>query len=81
MSKQVSAAVSRPARTALQATPAFAIVAFADAWIYNMSDTQFGAAVGLLTVVLGVIQNATENRLGKGLLRRVPPTTDPVPGE
>lgn len=81
MTKQVSAAVTRPARTALQATPAFAVVAFVDAWIYDMTDVRFGAAVGLMTVLVGVGQNLVENRLGKGFLRRVPPTTDPVPGE
>lgn len=82
MSKhRASSAIARPARTAIQATPAVAIAAFIDAFLYDMTDVQFGAAVGALTVVIGWAQTLAENVAGRGLLRDVPDSTDPVPGD
>ena len=78
---RASSTITRPARTALQATPAVAIAAFIDAFLYDMTDVQFGAAVGLLTVVIGWTQTLAENVSGRALLRDVPDPTDPVPGE
>lgn len=78
---RASAAITRPARTAIQATPAFAVTEFVDAFLYDMTDRQYGAAVVLLTLVIGWAQTLVENRTGRGLLRDVPPTTDPVPGD
>lgn len=74
MSKtRAPAAVARPTRTALQAAPAYVVTEFVDAWLYDMSDRQYGALVVLLTLVLGWAQVAMENRLGRGLLRDVSP--------
>lgn len=77
---RASAAITRPTRTAIQATPALVLTEFVDAFLYDLNEPQYGALVGLLTVVISWAQTLTENRLGKGLLRDVPPTTDPVPG-
>ena len=77
----VSESVARPARTAIQAVPAGAITEFVDAFIYDMSDRQYGAAVVLLTLLFGWAQAAFENHRGEALwLRRVPPTDTPVEG-
>ena len=78
--RQVSAAVSRPTRTAIQATPAVVLTDVVDVFLHNLTDREYGVIVALLTILIGWAQNLVENRLGKGLLRRVPPTTDPVPG-
>lgn len=77
---RASAAITRPARTAIQAAPAYVVTEFVDAFLWDMDDRQYAAAAILLTLVFGWAQVLTENRLGKGLLRDVPPTTDPVPG-
>lgn len=71
MTGPASTALSRPVRTAVQATPAFAVTEFVDAFLLDMSDRQYGALVVLLTLVLGWAQVAVENRIGRGLLRSV----------
>jgi len=79
MPKQtVSEVIARPTRTAVQATPSFAVTEFIDAFLYDMSDRQYGALVVLLTLIVGLVQNAVENYSGKGFLRKVPPTDAPV---
>ena len=79
---RVSQAVTRPARTAVQGGVAFGVTELLDSFnILPMDDRQYGAVLLLLTIVLGAAQAAVENYLGHGFLRRVPPTTDPVPGE
>lgn len=80
MTARASSAITRPIRTALQATPALALTEFIDAFVHDLNEQQYGALVGLLTVVIGWAQTLTENSLGKGLLRDVPDKTDPVPG-
>lgn len=79
--RRASTAVTRPTRTAVQAGPAVAIVAFIDAFFRDFNEVEFGAAVAFVTVVLSFIQTATENGLGVGFLRDVPDPTDPVPGD
>lgn len=66
-------AINRPARTAVQAAPAWMVTEFVDAWLYDMSDRQFGALVALLTFLFAYGQVIIENKVGKGLLREVPP--------
>lgn len=75
---RVSEAIARPTRTALQGTPAWVITEFADSWLYDMSDRQYGAAVLLLTMIISYIQTTVENRRGVGFMRDVPPTTAAV---
>lgn len=77
---RASSAITRPARTALQATPALALTEFIDAFLFDLNEPQYGALVGLLTVAIGWVQTLTENRVGHGLLRDVPDRTDPLPG-
>lgn len=79
--RRISSAVARPTRTALQATPALVLTEFVDAFVYDLNEPQYGALVGLLTVVLGWLQTFTENKLGRGLLRDIPDPSDPVPGD
>lgn len=79
---RVTQTVSRPTRTAVQGGIAFAITELLDSFnILPMDERQYAALLLLLTIVLGAVQVAAENRLGKGFLRAVPPTTDPVPGD
>lgn len=78
--KQVSESVARPARTAIQATPAFLITQLIDAF-YDLNDTQFGLVVLILTALISFVQTEIENQAGKGLLRSVPPTKSPVVDE
>lgn len=79
---RVSEAIARPARTAIQAVPAGAITEFVDAFLYDMTDRQYGALVVLLTLLFGWGQAAFENYRGAGLwFREVPPAEQPVAGE
>lgn len=79
---RVSQAVTRPARTAVQGGVAFGITELLDSFgILPMDERQYAAVLLLLTIVLGAIQTATENLIGHGFLRAVPPATDPVPGD
>lgn len=65
------AALKRPIRTAIQASPAWAITECIDAFLYDMSDRQFGALMGLLLVLFSWIQVLVENKVGAGLFRDV----------
>lgn len=78
--KKVSESVARPARTAIQATPAFILTQLVDSF-YNLNDTQFGLVVLVLTALISYVQTEIENHTGKGLLRNVPPTDAPVVDE
>ena len=78
MANTINEVVARPARTAAQAAPAWVITEFIDAFIWNMDDRQYGAAVALLTMILSYGLAAYENYSGKGFLRRVPPKEVPV---
>lgn len=63
------ASVGRPVRTAVQGTVAYALVEFVDAFAFDMSERQYGAAVVLLTLVLSWVQVLVEDFTGKALLR------------
>lgn len=71
-------AIARPARTAMQATPAWIITEFVDAWFYDMNDRQFSVTVLALTMVFSSLHALIEDRVGKGILRRVPAPPAPV---
>ena len=74
MTTKVSEAVARPVRTAAQATPSWVIVEVVDAFIYDLSERQFGALLLLLTLLFGWAQNLLENKRESGyFLRDVPP--------
>ncbi len=60
---------NRSVRTAVQAGVSGIIVEFVDAFFYDLSDRQYGAAVALLTILLTYVQNLVEERRGAGLLR------------
>lgn len=79
---RVSEAIARPARTAIQAAPAAAIVEFVDVFFYDMNDKQYAALLVMLTLLFGYAQAAYENSRGKALwLRKVGPTTAPLEGQ
>lgn len=75
---RVSEAIARPARTGPQAVIAFAIVEFIDSFISDLTEKQYGAAVGLLILILAGLQVLVENWSGKAFFRAVPPTKQPV---
>lgn len=62
--------VARAARTAMQATPAFIVTEFIDSFFLDLSEKQYGALVGLLTLVFAFLQTATENKFGYALFRK-----------
>lgn len=64
--------IARPVRTAAQGGTGWLVVEFIDAFVYDMSDRQYGIAVALATVVLGYLQNVVENLSGVALLRDLP---------
>lgn len=76
----VSEAIARPVRTGPQAVVAFAVVEFIDSFINDLTEKQYGAAVGLLILILAGIQVLVENGLGKTIFRKLPseqvPPTD-----
>lgn len=74
----VSEVVARPVRTGPQAVVAFAVVEFWDSFIQDLSEKQYGAAVGLLVILLAGLQALVENWRGKAFLRKVPPKDVPV---
>lgn len=61
--------VANPARTGLQMGGAAILVEFWDAFVTDLSDQQYAALVALLTLALGVAQNAYEAYKGKYLLK------------
>lgn len=77
MSK-ISQSIARPARTAGQGGLAYAIVEVIDAFGAGFTGRQYGALLLLLTIVVGALQVVVENRLGRALLRYIPPTDAPL---
>ncbi len=69
----ISDAVARPVRTATQGGLGWLIVEFIDAFLWNMDERQYGAAVALLTVIISWVQTQVENRAGTAFLREMPP--------
>lgn len=77
MPRRISAAVARPARTAGQGGLGFAVMAVIQSF-HHFTPEQYGALLLLFTIVFGWAQVLIENRLGKGILREVPPKTEPI---
>lgn len=74
---QVTTILYGPARTAIQAGPAWVVTEFIDAWWRSgnaMDDRQFAVSVMLLTIIFGVIQALIENRVGSAIFRKVTPS-------
>ena len=79
MPKRVTAAVTRPARTAVQGGAAYILVELVEAFgLYDFTGRQYAITLLALTTLLASVQAALENRLGVGLLRQVPPKTEPL---
>lgn len=75
---RVSETIARPARTGPQAVVAFATVEFIDSFVRDLTEKQYGAAVGLLVLILAGVQVMIENGVGKAIFRAVPPKHVPV---
>lgn len=69
MATRISEPKARTVRTAMQASPAFAIVEGIDAWVYDMNDRQYGAAIILLTMLFSFLQTTYEDYKGRAILR------------
>jgi hypothetical protein len=65
----MSESLNRASRTVVQGTVAGALVEFIDAFAYDMSDRQYGAAIVLLTMTISYVQTFIEDKKGAGLLR------------
>lgn len=65
----MSESINRASRTVVQGTIAGALVEFTDAFAYDMSDRQYGAAIVLLTMLISYVQTFVEDKKGAGLLR------------
>lgn len=66
-------AVALPTRTAIQSGAAFVIVEGVDAFLFDMTERQYGALVALLVLGICIGQNLTERFTGKALLMKEPP--------
>lgn len=66
----VSQAVARPVRTGAQLVPALVLTEGIDALVVDLTDRQYGAVVGLFTLLLGWLQVVLEDRAGWAFLRR-----------
>ncbi len=77
MSNTVPLSVANATRTVVQAGPAWIIIEFIDAGIYDMTDRLFAASVLLLTMIFSFIMPLIENKLGRALMR-TPATQVPV---
>lgn len=69
MTTRISEPKARTVRTAIQASPALAIVEGIDAWYYDMNDRQYGVSVILLTMLFSFLQTTYEDYKGRALLR------------
>ena len=54
--------VERPVRTGVQAGGALVIVEFLDAFIFDMSEKQYGAAVAMLALVLAIVMGFVDKK-------------------
>jgi hypothetical protein len=77
----VSESLARPLRTAPQGGLAWALTEGIDAFVYDLSQQQYGIALVLLTMLFSFLQTAIEQGIGKAFLRTLPNTPEPVVGE
>lgn len=68
-------AIANPTRTAVQLVPAGVITEFIDAWVYNMSDKQYAAMLGLLLLVFSYGQSLYENLKGRAIIKPASPAS------
>jgi hypothetical protein len=79
MTATVSEAVARPVRGLGQGGVGWVVVEAIEAFnIYDFTEKQYGLAVVIISALVSFLQNLLENKLGKGLLRKVPPKEVPV---
>ena len=79
MPKTVSTTIAAPVRTIPQGGLAEAIIQFTEAFgLTHLSEAQHIATLILVTAAVASLQNAIENRTGRGFLRRVPPRRVPL---
>lgn len=62
--------ISNPTRTALQLVPASVLTEFVDAFLYDFSEKQYAASIGVLLLATSFIQNAIEYKKGKALFKQ-----------
>lgn len=65
----VATSVTRPVRTAGQASVAWLVTEGVDSFFYDFDDRQYGVVLGLLTVVFSWLQVVAENYTNTGVLR------------
>jgi hypothetical protein len=65
----MNASVTRPVRTAGQASVAWLVTEGIDSFFYDFDDRQYGVVLGLLTVAFSWVQVLIENKTDTGLLR------------
>lgn len=72
---------ARGIRTGGQGGAGYLVIEAVEAFnVYDFSERQSTVTLLILTAVFAVIQSFVENKIGKGFLRQIPPTTVPVPG-
>lgn len=69
----VSEAVARPLRTAGQGGLGWIVTELVDAFVYDMTDRQYGVLVLALGVLFSFLQTVAENHTGTAVLRTIPP--------
>lgn len=74
----VSETVARPTRTVVQGGFGWIVTEGIDAFIYDLSDRQYGIAVIFLTAVFSFVQNALESGYGKAIFRDASKTDVPI---
>jgi hypothetical protein len=67
------ASIANPARTAVQLVPSVIITEFVDAFVYDLSDKQYGALAGLLLLGFSYAQNLVEEIKGRALFKKDAP--------
>jgi len=71
--QRFNTAITNPVRTGVQGGLAWGITEILDSFdILAMDERQYAAVLLILTMLVGVIQNAVENAKGVGFLRYVP---------
>ncbi len=67
--EEVNRSIAGPVRTAVQFVPSAVLTECIDAFLYDLSDRQYGALSGLLLILFSWGQNYLEERKGAAFLR------------
>ena len=76
--KKTAPATARGTRTGVQGGVAGAIVALLASFGLELTETQVGLAIVILTALFSYVQTVVEDHYGKALLREVPEGDQPV---